>query len=520
MSGRRATLAALVALAAACGPPPPEVGTAAAPSRAVAGTGLRDDRVVIGSGAVVRAVGVSRRFVYAATNDVVAVYDRDRRAWLPAFTRDGGFDPAQVRSIATDPDDDSAWLFTAVGAWTLQPLTAFVMRAPAGPAPSRLRVGSLDAVYREFPAVESFGRLLTRDDATLLPWPAVSGARAPDRAEVWLGTAGGGLYQVDPLFNRAERRPFGLATSGAGAIARDADRIWVAPAARSGDARAAITVLSRDLQDVRWIDDAPRRNFGFARATALAVRSGTAWMGTTVGLFRLSGAGASVLTPLSGLPSELVLSLLARRDGLWVGTDRGAVFVADDAAASATTSASAPRGRAPAVPVPSALDQLPVRAMIATGDTIWFGTTRGLALRTPNAETLTAPASEDASMRIRLRLEIRALAASDSMLFVALDNTVLAFNRKTGVWSEPWMGAAWLSVGGIESLVADGTSVWAGGPFGVLALNRRSGGSRALHAPSDLPDAVTGLVLDGPWAWVATLGGVVRIRRAADGLVP
>ncbi|MCX5761691.1 MAG: hypothetical protein NTW72_09320, partial [Gemmatimonadetes bacterium] len=59
-----------------------------------------------------------------------------------------------------------------------------------------------------------------------------------------------------------------------------------------------------------------------------------------------------------------------------------------------------------------------------------------------------------------------------------------------------------------------------GGALGVVALDRATGGSRALRAGSDLPDAVTGLVLDGPWAWIATLGGVVRIRRAIDGLSP
>ena len=69
-------------------------------------------------------------------------------------------------------------------------------------------------------------------------------------------------------------------------------------------------------------------------------------------------------------------------------------------------------------------------------------------------------------------------------------------------------------------LAADARSVWAGGPSGVVATNRRSGDSRILRVGSDLPDAVTGIVLDGDWAWIATLGGVVRVRRPADGLFP
>ena len=75
-------------------------------------------------------------------------------------------------------------------------------------------------------------------------------------------------------------------------------------------------------------------------------------------------------------------------------------------------------------------------------------------------------------------------------------------------------------MGDVDVMAGDARSVWVGGAFGVVAVDRATGASRVARTGSDLPDAVTGLVLDGQWAWVATLGGVVRYHRAADGLIP
>jgi ligand-binding sensor domain-containing protein len=341
-------------------------------------------------------------------------------------------------------------------------------------------------------------------------YPIIAGARAPDRTEVWLGTAGGGLVQVDPNFNSGTPRPYGLASSGAGAIARAADGIWIAPASRGMESRVALTFASRDLQRWRWLDDAARRGFSGARATALAVRDGTLWMGTTRGLYRveIDGAAVRTFTPLSGLPGDVVLTVLALNDGLWVGTDRGLAFLPNRI--DTRDRLISPLGDA---------GSLPINALLATGDTLWIGSNDGLfVVRRAGESPLVRPASSPFS--VRLRASVRALAQSDSLVFVAQRDAILAFNLKTGAWSDPWPAAAWRSAGEIQTIAADAHTVWAGGGFGVVAVDRATGGSRILRAGSDLPDVVTGIVLDGAYAWIATLGGVVRVRRTADGQIP
>jgi hypothetical protein len=484
--------------------------TAAAPRRSASGALFREDRVLIGRGTEVRVVGVSRRYVYAVTRDAVLVYDRDRRAWQPPYARDGGFDPSAIRAIAVDPDDESAWLVSGAGAFTLQPATSFLMRAPAGALPSRLKQSTLATVYREFPALQGFAPLLTRDANTLQQFPVISGARAPDRTEVWLGTAGGGLFQVDPLFNSATSLPFGLAVTGAGAMARAADGIWIAPAPQAGDGRMALTFASRELQRFKWLDEESRRGFGDDRALALDVRGSTAWMGTTRGLYRiaLEGGAARAFTPMAGLPSDVVLSVLARAEGTWVGTSRGLAFLESDSADK--------RGRAVVDP---SLGEVPVRAIVATGDTLWVATDGGLVLRPPGAPSPFVRPREG-PFSPRLRQPIRGIARADSLVFVATRDAVLAFNLRTGDWSEPLAAAPWRAVGEIDALAADGRSVWAGGALGVVSVDRRAGTSRIVRMGSDLPDVVTGIVLDGNWGWVSTLAGVVRFRRGGDGLIP
>jgi hypothetical protein len=115
----------------------------------------------------------------------------------------------------------------------------------------------MDELYAQFPALQGFERLLTRDDQ-LRSWPVSAGTQSPDQpSQVWLGTYGNGLFKVDPYFNTSEHLAFGLLDRGAGAVALAADGVW---AAGIGDAssrgRGGLTFISEDLQEWRWVEGA------------------------------------------------------------------------------------------------------------------------------------------------------------------------------------------------------------------------------------------------------------------------
>ena len=57
-----------------------------------------------------RAVAVSRRYVYSATSSGIAIYDRTFQTWLPPLSRELGLIESQINVLAGDPVEDALWL--------------------------------------------------------------------------------------------------------------------------------------------------------------------------------------------------------------------------------------------------------------------------------------------------------------------------------------------------------------------------------------------------------------------------
>jgi hypothetical protein len=314
----------------------PATGAAAridSDQRGAIGPYLREDKIVVGDFSFVTAVAVSRRYVFAATRGGLIVLDRQSRRWLPPFTTIDGypFDGAFV--VAGDPTDDAVLIGTAGAVLTYRPSLGAVARtivpgqierivfdrsrpidgafvlasgrwygigmggvavpvtADRLPAPQN-RIGSetIEDVYRRFPNVGGFESILTRDDVTLRGARVTAAARAPERSEVWLGTAGRGLIEVDPIFNKATPHPYGLLGTDATALARSADGVIVATRSQGGTAGTAggLSMLADDLATSRWFTGDRNRVLDRMHAIRIAVRDGTAWMLGVDGVLRAS----------------------------------------------------------------------------------------------------------------------------------------------------------------------------------------------------------------------------------------
>lgn len=517
----------------------------------------REERLTIESYATVTGVALSQRLTFAATRGGVAVYDRVFARWLPPLAGEVGLPDGPVSVIAADPIDDAVWVGVPGGVVSYQPATERVQRTIVAGIPDLIafdrntsdalvrangnwtrvsRVGSaipvappnaaslvvpanLNEVYRRFPALRAGTSFLVREQQLGRPlrsYPIVSGSVTPDRAsEVWLGTAGDGLYRVDPTFQQATPLRFGPLETALGAVASTGDGVWMGGL---GDvqSRGGISYASADLQRWRWIEGTIAAPLAGMRVFAMSIRGSRAWLGTDRGVVRVALDDESeirIWSSLDGLPDDRVYSVAARDNGAWVGTARGLVFVADTLGRPARDART--RGIAAQL-----LDNVAVLALQPIGDTLWIGTASGL-YALPGASAVAAGGAASIARplggELALRRETRALGWSDTMLVAATEDAVVRLTPRGG--SEPTRIDALdpRIVGSSHRIAIDAQTIVLVGTDGVIVYPRGGGTPITLRPGPDLPAPALDVALTRDWLWFATPAGLVRWRRASDG---
>ncbi|HEU6452272.1 MAG TPA: hypothetical protein VFT57_12695 [Gemmatimonadaceae bacterium] len=515
----------------------------------------REDNLLLTAFDVIPAVAASRHTVFIASTDGIAALDRDFDRWLPpvAFGPRRGAGP--VTAIAADPVEEGVWLAAAGSVLYYRPSTGDVSRAIAPgmvdaiifdrrdagagaylhsssgwmvasrtgmvspidpsrvpPPTARTRPSSLAEVYAEYPSMRGSAPLLTRD-ADLRSWPVMSGTVSPDRSEVWLGTAGGGLFRVDPLFLKGEQLPFGPLQTATGALARDSNGVWMAGAGGApGALRSGVSYTTSDLQTWRWLaSPALSRALGGSRVIRMDVRGGQIWLATDRGVIALDTSDpdhALLWSATNGLPDDRATSVAVMDSGAWAGTARGLAFIASTAAARAA--------RASDVRASSALS-MAVRALLLTGDTLWVGSAGGVLL--VRGASPDSPPRRVSIQDARLTQPVYALAASDSLVAAATDRALLVIHPATASLVSRYDAVNIAPIAPVTAMAMDANAIWLAGQRGVLVVSRASGASRLLPAPGPIPAEALDVVLDPNFAWIATPAGVVRLRRASDGSV-
>ena len=526
---RAVLLSALGAVVACAGGPATE-------GRSSLSTARREDQVAIGAHNEITHVSAGERLVFAASPSGVIIYDALFRGWLPPMEIDDAFRRTPI-ALAADPTEDAVWVATTgrviyyrpridyavtttvagtpqeiffdrrdLGAGAYVRMGSSALRVsrtgsavPAAtlPAPQdRVRSPTAQDVVRQYPSLETFLPLLTRDD-DLEQWPASAATLAPGRSEVWLGTRGNGLYRVDPTFNRAEHLPFGLLEPGIGALALAADGVW-AGGLGSPLGRGALVHASDDLQRWRWLSGPPSRPLVGARVNALAIRDRSAWIATTRGLLRMGVDDDNDVNRwdlADGLPSDVVTSVAPGATGTWVGTAAGLAFVE--------------RSARPVGP------RVAVHDLSLGSDTLWIASDAGvLALASPDS-TPRRLAIDDS----RLSRSIVSLARADTVLAVATNAELIEIDI-TARRVFPPRAANIPALGRLARVAIDAQTIWLAGEGGALAIHRASGRSSFLPVGMNLPAAATSVALGREVVWIGTRDGLVRIRRRSDGMPP
>jgi ligand-binding sensor domain-containing protein len=504
---------------------------------------------------VVRGVAASRHTIYIAGSFGLVAYDRDFDRWLPPVSLGLEYAAGSVTAIAADPVEEGVWLAAAgalfyysatlgdvsrtvvpgyvtgiffderdpgagaylnvANGWALATRTGMVSPVDPARVPSSLKVGSsppIRAIYAAYPSLQGAAPLLTRD-ADLRSWPILSAAVSPDREEVWLGTAGGGLYRVDPLFLKSEPLPYGPLQTATGALARDSNGVWMAGADEGFGARAGLAHSSSDLQHWRWLASAAAtRVLKGARPYAMSVRGTRIWVATDRGVAALDASDpdrALLWSETSGLPRGRPLAVAAVDSGVWVGSSGGLAYIANAGSERAARS--------------SDVHTLPwestggVWSLLPRGDTLWIGGSLGVYLvRGASPDSLPRRLNIQDSRFMR---PILALAASDSLVAAATDRALLVIRPATASLVSLYDAVNIAPIAPVTAMAMDANTIWLAGQGGVLVVSRASGASRLLSAPGPIPAVALDVVLDPNFAWIATPAGVVRLRRASDGSV-
>jgi hypothetical protein len=427
--------------------------------------------------------------VWLGTTDGWARYDADMRQW------DRGPATGGVLGLVLDAQnptgvfvhDRSGWSFLPRGALFAQPGT------PLPPPERQVRPLDVQTALATAPLADAM-RALILTDPRLRTYQFTSAARTTDDTDLFFGTSGLGLVRLDAAMGQWETLGFSLLGVGADALASGPGGVWAVGSPRFGG-RGGITWLPEDLSSTVPLELQPGNDLGAAAVHRLIAAAGALWIATGSGVLRvdLDGGRTRRFTLSDGLPSEDVRALAPAPDGVWIGTTRGvAVITADNRVVRI-----------------GGFSQ-PVLSLLAVRETLWVGSGAGLGVLPPGAAepvVSSALAAEPA-----LRAPIVALARTGDTLVAVLEDQLAWRDPGTDRWTVLRPRAA---LGRLTAAVGDVGGVWLGGQIGLAWWSIARGTFHRLAIPGDLPAPVRDLAAASPWVWVATDRGVVRLRRDA-----
>lgn len=491
-----------------------------------------DERVVIGDFRTINAVAAAYDRVYAVSPWQLLIWRPGFREWEGPFNPP---DPSLLQGVTAalaDPLDNSVWLARPRGwtryepdlrAWSAGEVfggvhaIAFDQANPAGGLLMRTREGwvqlqrgalspvpaaapqqpisppSVEAFLRDNPAVTGLSvGLLT--DARLRHASFTSVARSYDRMGWYLGTSGVGLFFLPEGAAVPEPLSFGVAGPSVSALFAVPGGVW-AMSERTAINDAALTFLSSDLSEVRYLSGPSATGLPFNTARRLIGEGQGLWAATDQGAARIdpSSGRVEMLSDTRGLPDRRVFDVTTRQGWLGVASETGVVRYNLD---SLTPLRVAP-----------SLNRV-AYAIAMNADTTWIGTDAGLVFTLGQDGDLLRPSGmqglEFAEPVIRLAWMGQSL--------VGLTPTRVIWRDESSQWQA---GVDYENqLGRLRSLTVDGEGVW-------LAGERGAGWAR-LGLPvlrplleGDIPGDARDVAVDEQYVWIAAEGGVVRFTREA-----
>jgi hypothetical protein len=476
---------------AACG------GAAAGAHESFAATpvnGFRpEDRVLIGDFSRVNAIAATTDRVYVVYSTAVAVWRPIERRWdVPRSPIHPDALRFATRAVV-DPLDRTLWIAT-VGSWLhYDPVSNRWDDGPFAVPPARLPRTSptIEDAMRDLPQLRALAPTITLGP---LMQQGVLTAAAPDPlGQGWfLGTSNRGLVFFDRVATAATPIPLGLQGDVVGSVATTPDGIWVATDA-DGRHPASLAHLATELDasDATLVPSA--RGMPFSASRRMLSTASALWIATDRGVVRAArnANGLDRFGTTNGLPDERVLALAEYRGIVVAGTMRGLAVISSDSGFRSI--------------VPTFAE--PVYSLLASADTLWVGTGRGLFASLPGSNELLMP--EGFRLFTGAAVAIMGIGYVGDTLVAMTPSQLIWRNPTTGAWSEGQSLSA--TLGSLTEFAATPRGAWIGGARGAALVQPNVVGVRYLLTQDQLPGELTALAVRDHYLWIGTRAGLLRL---------
>lgn len=436
---------------------------------------------------VIEAVAASSWYVYAATTHGLLIYDRVSRRFRDPVTAIDGYPAQRVRRAIADPTANAVWLDLGAGMGYLRYDVDGRAWTPGSPT-STTGTLTVEAALANAPLADAM-RAAILTDQRLRTHQFTAAAATPDRPEIFFGTDGLGLVRVDKQTGEWEVLSYGLLAPAVGAVTLVPSGVWSASSALAGRAqRRGLSWVAGDLSSTRTSEGGRAAlGFAFLYARRLLADGAQLWIATEEGVLRVDSTGMSARQ--WDLPDATCLARSPR--GIWAGTTHGLSLIT----ANEWVQDVEPHG-------------IPITSLLAAGDTLWVGTSSGLAYVAPGRVDMTIPF--ELRERPSLRVTIYALARLQDTIVMATDRELLWRDPTTLAWTPVPLPPA-LGIPTALTTTPHG-ALWIGGTRGLAQADIRSGLTHVYTVPFEIPAPVRDLTADRDYLWAATDSGLVRIQ--------
>ncbi|MFH1686451.1 MAG: hypothetical protein ABIE70_02900 [bacterium] len=382
----------------------------------VLGFGMEDRVTTWADFSYVLWTASSMNHVYFVTTEGITRYNKLTYRWEDPLTGGTGLDQQDIRQLWVGEFDEPIYARTSLGSFEYDEL--FDRWYPVDlvpPIDNLTRHVARPTILYVPPGFNYFsdGKIIDPHGRSF----AVSDVLDDNGGTHWFGTWGLGAATAGVNTDVVEFLPYGLAQNRVNALAMEGGQIWVGGAA-TGGGRTGITRFEPATQDFTYIESGLGPDFPVRDVNCLSVFGDVLYVGTSDGLYLFDRDSQKQLGEYDrrhGLVDDNVLSLAARADSVWIGTEYGACLVL-------------PHKDSITVAYPANLGSVIVYDIVVTQDEVWFASSQGafrLTLDDRHLQRLNNP-------EVRLIGDVYEIEATEDNLWLLGRDGVIRIQRGSG----------------------------------------------------------------------------------------